>query len=252
MCKLSISIYGKSIVGNRDYQQDAFYVSKSNNMAIVCDGMGGLSGGEAASKCVVEYMEKLDIQDFFACEKNIQSKYLEVANKLNGKINLLEDNSGTRMEGGTTIVVANIFEDRLYWMSIGDSKLYIIRNGELRALTREHNYRLKLDGYLSQGYIDEKDYLRESERAEALISYLGIGKLEIIDISEQPLKLEKDDVLVMCSDGLYKAMSERQILAVVEENFFDAEMCTNELINMSQHLVKGKLDNTTVIVIKCE
>ena len=73
-----------------------------------------------------------------------------------------------------------------------------------------HNYNLKLDDMVRNGTISQEEWIRESHRGEALISFLGLGELPLIDVNTEPLVMESGDMLILCGDGLYKAwMSSR-------------------------------------------
>ena len=87
------------------------------------------------------------------------------------------------------MVAAIVEKDELYWLSVGDSKIYIIRGEEIISVCREHNYRLTLDQRLEQGQLTQEEYAAEEYRAEALISYLGMGNVSLMDVNAQPCSM---------------------------------------------------------------
>ena len=94
------------------------------------------------------------------------------------------------LEGmGTTLDICLIYNNRAFIGHVGDSRIYIIRDDEILPVNREHNYGFRLHEMLNAGTITEEEYLSEEERAEALISFLGVGKLELMDINEEPFPL---------------------------------------------------------------
>ena len=111
--------------------------------------------------------------------------------------------------------------NRLWHVSVGDSRIYLLREGELTCLTVDHNYELVLREYRAKGYISQEELAEplQDSRAQSLISYLGLGKKKIIDKNEAPLEMKEGDKIILCSDGLYKSLYESQIRAIVAEEY---------------------------------
>ena len=127
----------------------------------------------------------------------------------------------------------------LQWISVGDSKIYVIRRDDMVCVTKEHNYLMLLNKQLEEGTIDEEEYAREVKRGAALISYLGMGNVNLMDANPNPLPLEDGDIVVLCSDGLYKALSDAD----------DLEAAVQEL-QMQAQISAGRVqDNTSIVVL---
>lgn len=240
-----------SIMGTRDHQQDyAGIIGKRKGLAgIICDGMGGLKGGELASSISVnsfvsDYMEMMEgeaVQDFL----------LREADKMDELIFQLADSDGNNLKAGSTVASVIIEDLNLYWFSVGDSRIYILRNNSILQITRDHNYRMQLNELLKRGEISEERYETESSgrQAEALVSHLGMGGLKYIDRNTKPFPLEPDDVILLCSDGLYKSLDDHQIMALLTDNKVSSRVSARRLVDMAlTQAVRGQ-DNTTVIVI---
>lgn len=238
-----------SDLGSREEQQDSYYINHNADslLAVVCDGMGGLSNGQAASTIVTLKIGELfkkklideSFPDFFTASSDILDEAVNSYNK--------QFENGFR--SGTTIVAAAIHNKDLYWFSCGDSRMYIIRNGEIAQITQDHNYQTQLDNLFAQGELTEKQYINESSRGEALISYIGMGGIDYIDINSKPFKLLNNDIIILVSDGLYKALNNNTILNVVCSNL-DVVSISEELSKKARELSHGVQDNTTIIVIK--
>lgn len=247
----SIKVNGYSIIGDRLNQQDAFRFERLNSFlfAIVCDGMGGMQGGEIASNTTVEAMvdafEKQEIMKEEEIPYWIQQQ-LDNADRI---VNQLRDPKGNLLEAGTTAVVSVIFENHLYWGSVGDSRIYYIRKQKIIAVNRMHNYNLRIDEMLKNGELEPENEQTERARGEALISYVGIGGLPIIDTNMKAIQMEKGDILLLCSDGLYKSLDEQQILAIVEESGENMQIASKRLCDEAYRLATKKQDNTTVVAI---
>lgn len=253
----SIKIGSSSILGTRDYQQDSLFSNVEKNIAVgvVCDGMGGLKGGELASqKATLTFAE-----DFYSrlaegkiMESNIISFLKAEAEKMDTAVANLKDSSGDYLDAGTTAVAAVIFDNRMYWMSVGDSRIYLIRNGRIVRITRDHNVKLLIDEQIKRGEITKEEYAERAKQAEALISYLGIGNVELIDTNENglPVILEENDIIVLCSDGLYKRLSDEAIADIVWCEEPDMVRAANRLTEVVQQYTRKSQDNTSIVLMQ--
>jgi len=237
-----------SIIGMRNSQQDSVfgYKSGSQAIAIVCDGMGGLSGGEIASRVAVESLADAWFrqEDF----SDIPGFFRQQARNADEKVFLQEDGNGRRLEAGTTVVAVIVRGNEMYWLSVGDSRIYMIRGNGISPLNRDHNYRMELDARLGRGEITLEEYLSEEYQAEALISYLGMGNVTLMDINPQAFELADGDIVLLSSDGLYRSLREREILAIVKENEQDMQGAADALTAAVDG--KSRQDNTSVVILR--
>lgn len=241
-----------SILGTRKYQQDSAYycIDSDQILAVVCDGMGGLEGGERASQTAIQQMiqdfrsrpESLPMPDFLTGE----------AQRMDQAVTALRNDRGQALGAGTTLVAASFQGDQMYWVSVGDSMIYLIRGERIRPLNVEHNYRLLLKQRLDAGLISREEFERESvtPQADALISFLGMNHVQYIDSNRTPLKLEPNDIVVLCSDGIYKSLNESQVWAMVTDNDLDMTIAADRLTDMAMdRRVRGQ-DNTTAVLVR--
>lgn len=241
-----------SIIGHRDYQQDyaGLLVEADRALAVICDGMGGLRGGETASREAVRLLltdydqnPPSDQYTDFLCREAV---------KMDRLVHGLEDESGMPLRAGSTVVSVIIENGRLHWMSVGDSRIYVLRDSSMVAVTKDHNYRRELDEALKRGDISAEYYEQEisGRRAEALTNYLGMGGIRRIERNAQPFPLEDGDCILLCSDGLYKRLDEHQIKALLVDNRISTRVAAKRLVQMTMELAARGQDNTTVIVIQ--
>lgn len=241
-----------SVLGDREQQEDSFgyYMADLEGIVTVCDGMGGHEGGKLASSIAVRQM-LLSYQQSIAQLES--SKFLlDALQTANKQIASLQFPDGTPMHAGSTIVSVVVKEKSLYWVSIGDSRIYLYRNGEFIQITIDHVYRLVLDEQLKNGEIDNETYSNEISKGGALISYLGVEKLNIIDYNTEPFRLLKGDKILLTSDGLYKSLSEEEIKRIVD-NFSNIKEAVQALGAKAERNAKGRMisrDNTTIALIQ--
>ncbi len=256
--KEKILTSASQIIGTRENQQDSFFVSGNSEFSLggkvytaasVCDGMGGLSSGEVASQMAVDVI-KARFSEYFnkAGEKNIPEFLKKIAIDVNELVyNYGIENCNGKM-CGTTMTLAILENNYLYWLSVGDSRIYIIRDRQIVQITKDHNYTYILENKVNKGEMTNEEALNEANR-EALISYIGMPELDIIDLSQNPFKLEKEDIVLLCSDGLTKVMTDFEICDYVSENKEDIDELAKSLPLISFDRNTGGQDNTTVAVV---
>lgn len=242
--------------GNRQYQQDAVYVSKSKILAankktrvlgIVCDGMGGMADGGKASQTAIQMMvqgfaqiekaSSIDIPGFF--HQGIQAVDKTIYNfpKENGK------------GSGTTMVAVIAEDNKLYWASVGDSRIYIIRGGSMKQVTRDHNYWLRLQEMVAAGQMSQEEAMGKRQK-EALISFLGIGNVSLMDINTQPFEMQTGDTVMLCSDGITKTLPDEQIKKIITADIVSLEEKAKTLVRAAVTNNTHSQDNTSVAILQ--
>ena len=146
---------------------------------------------------------------------------------------------------GTTMVAAVIKEGFLYWISVGDSRIFLYRNGKLNQLTRDHIYANKLEDDLKKGLITKKEALKPKHRG-SLTSYLGLKEINKINISDEPIKLQSGDRVILSSDGLFKTLDDNEIVAELNNHPFKS---AKKLIEKTLAKNKKNQDNITLTIL---
>ncbi len=246
MIRMGIS----SIVGTRKGQEDTACgrIKGEKAIAIVCDGMGGLGHGAKASQLAAERL----LEAYFCREDclDVPAFLRDQLHLADEQVHQLRDAKGRRIRAGTTIIAVIIQNGVLYWAAAGDSKLYILRDGEILAVNREHNYQLTLDTLLAQGRITRAVYEKEAERAGALTSYLGMGGLKLIDQNRYPFELQKNDMMLLSSDGLHRSLSQEEIAQILMSGGAEVQRIAERLTAAALGGKKSGQDNTSAIVIQ--
>ena len=244
--RLSIKMGVSSIIGTRDYQQDTLFSGSSNgmNIAIVCDGMGGMASGDLASKTAT----KILAEDFYNLphDADIPEFLRREVDKMDQAVEVISDEDGG---SGTTLVAVIERDGIMYWVSVGDSRIYMIRKEQIINVNRDHNLRLKLDAELEAGKITLEEYRSKEKQAEALISYIGIGGVPLVDIGKGT-KLEENDIIILSSDGLYKRLNNSEVLDIALCDAPDMNRVAKQLTNVVMKRTQRHQDNTSVIAMQ--
>ena len=202
-------------IGRRSKQQDSFGVSelKEDNvrdkgiLAVVADGMGGLSDGEKASMATV--ISCLNYFETHSSTENASEVLVSMAENANTEVKeVLEESGGF---SGSTLIAALVKEKELFWVSIGDSHIYLYRDEELIQLNKDHNYAETLQEKVDAGEITQEEALHDPQK-NALTSYIGIAQLEQIDYNTESLALFEGDRVLLMSDGVYNTLTEEEII----------------------------------------
>lgn len=258
MSKLSMHVGVKSDVGNvKEVNQDNFLVklgSKNGSdfgLFVICDGLGGLSGGEIASKIVVKqfanwwHAELVQLLNLDIINDAIIIESLKnVINHSNRNIYELSIKNNQRM--GTTASVLFIYEDNYYVAHVGDSRIYGI-SSEVSQLTEDHTYyaMLKRNG---RGTCELTNIKKN-------VLVQCVGAKDDIYIYTATDKIKNDTFFILCSDGFCNKTSHEEMLILVDDlrdpcDSSEVQTSCNEAIESVKS--KGERDNITLILAKVE
>ncbi len=242
-----VKAYAKTDIGkSRDINQDSYYITEDQfsdiQLFILADGMGGCNAGEIASKmainCAKSYIEN-NIQDTPKDKDSLIQligSSMEYANMVVYEKSLeIKEYEGM----GTTLEVCLIYGARAYIGHVGDSRIYRIRKDLIRKLTQDHSYVQKL---VQEGTIT-KEEAETHPKKNMLMKALGCNAFVEPDVMVRGF--QKEDTLVMCSDGLTNMVKLQDIFDLVKKNF---ETAPKELVELANQ--NGGLDNITIITIK--
>ena len=200
--------------GARPYQEDSFGFSSIEKsgvtsrglLAVLADGMGGLKNGKAvSSNAVTSLISWFNSENVF-CNSGEELK--NVVSAINKRICDVYCSDG-KVSSGTTIVAALVKDGFLHWLCIGDSRLYLKRDNKLYQVNEDHDY---LNQLLSD-VIDETLTANEAfadKKKDCLVGCIGNRELESFDYSKRGFRLKDGDILVLCSDGVYNALTQSE------------------------------------------
>lgn len=237
--------------GRRPYQEDScgysdlsndYVLSSKGILAVLADGMGGLANGKEVSGTVVSQMLEYFNSPGTICFGG--EHLLTQARIINDSIcrRFCPDGS---IKAGSTLVCAMINNGFLNWLCIGDSRLYLRRNGMLFQVNEDHDYLNRLLGDAMNGEISVREAFDDPQK-DVLVSCFGNSELPAADYSPTGVPLENGDVIVLCSDGIYNAIPTELMNQLLESNPQSAAQNIESAV-LNQGFETQ--DNLTVIVI---
>lgn len=176
------------------------------NLLVVADGMGGHKAGDFASKYTVEMLEE---ELKHTLKDNPEDIFRDAVRKANHKL-IEAAGKDIKLEGmGTTLVAATVIDHTLYFINVGDSRLYLI-NQEIRQLSRDHSL---VEEMLRLGGINEEEAKHHPDKN---IITRAIGAKENVEVDFFEYHLKKGDVILMCTDGLCNMVEDEEIFGVIK------------------------------------
>lgn len=242
--------------GGRDYQEDAivtdFPFGADSGVVVLADGMGGHAAGDVASKIVVtEVFSELKFEsaNFADFEGEIPRFLTEAAANANGYVREhVQAHPETRGMGATLVSVV-LVENRMYWMSIGDSPLYHYRNGTMKQLNEDHSMAPQIDFMVQQGLLDEAAGKNHPDR-NCLTSVILGDRVTKSDCPKVPFELQVGDIVVVSSDGL-QYLEDAKIQKILHRyRRKKAAEIAGYLLEAIEALADPDQDNCTFSVIK--
>ncbi|MCV2874347.1 protein phosphatase 2C domain-containing protein [Defluviimonas sp. WL0050] len=242
--------------GGRDYQEDAivtdFPTGTDIGVAVLADGMGGHAAGDVASKIVVtEVFSELKFEsaNFAEFEAEVPNYLTAAASSANACVrDYVMENPKVRGMGATLVALVMV-ENRMYWMSIGDSPLYHLRSGKLRQLNEDHSMAPQIDMMVKSGMMDAETGKNHPDR-NCLTSVILGDRVARSDCPKTPFKLEVGDIVVVSSDGL-QYLEEPKIERILQKyrRRKSAEIAEHLLAAIND-LADPEQDNVSFAVIK--
>lgn len=238
MKSFSITDIGRKRAVNQDY----VYKSDSSvgilqNLYIVADGMGGHKAGDFASKYTVEVI----CQELEYSENDSPQAILENAVQIANTKVLSESEKDEHLKGmGTTVVAATVLDDMLYFVNVGDSRLYLINEG-IQQLSKDHSL---VEEMVRLGGIKPEEARNHPDK-NVITRAIGGKKMVEIDFFEQ--KLKKDDIILMCTDGLSNMVDDDELFEIVKGARDVIEAAGNLVAAANRH---GGNDNIGIVLFE--
>ena len=236
--------FGLTDIGQaRKKNQDYYYISEDGCINILADGMGGYAGGEVASR-LATLTAKQYIEEHF--DKNKEYEKQEILDIIKNAMEYANSEVHKKAQEdkelelmGTTLEICLVYKDKMFIGHVGDSRVYRLRQGIIRKLTKDDSYVQKLveDGTIT------KEEAKNHPKKNMLVKALGCET--DLEVNVFYKKFLEDDIVLICSDGLTNMVSEEQIYNIISNNINQAPKNLVDEANKN-----GGLDNITLIVIK--
>lgn len=238
MKAFSITNIGMRRKVNQDYVYcNDVQIGSLPNLFMVADGMGGHKAGEFASKCCVESIVE-NVKN--STLKSPVSILEEAIAKANSTVLEISSNNKEYEGMGTTVVVATIVNKVLHVANIGDSRLYLIRDG-VTQITEDHSL---VESMVKQGQIMPED-AKHHPNKNIITRALGTNHEVKADFFE--VELQDGDVIMLCSDGLSNMVEDKEIEKIIKENS-DVKVSSLSLIDQANQ--NGGIDNIAVVMVQ--
>jgi len=215
----------------RKVNEDAFHAGRS--LLAVADGLGGYAAGEVASSLAIETLAGW--QDWDDPQKALLYAFQKANHTVWQRATTDEKCAGM----GTTLTAAYIKSGMLFVAHVGDSRLYLCRNGRLESLTEDHSI---VNELIKGGDLTEAEAQFHPQR-NILTRALGMGPEVPVDCYR--IDLQAGDRLLLCTDGLYNMVAENRIQTMLLSKATAKQIAVNLTAAAN---VEGGLDNITVIV----
>lgn len=203
----------------------------------VCDGMGGNEDGELAAYLTVSSLNKINFSD----KKNFSVMIKTFLNDINIKCR----EAAKQTRASCTIAMVCVIKKYIVIINAGDSRIYLWRKNKLSCISEEHTYARFL---YSKAMIDENS-IESHPQKNMLLQYIGMPEnYEFQPYISKPLKMRKEDVFLICSDGLTDMVDDIEISRILAGQYPPSDICKSLV---SSALSNGGLDNVTVMAVKC-
>jgi len=247
-----IEIVGQSHTGlKRSHNEDCIGTDLTAGLVALADGMGGYKAGEVASALaintlVVDITDRLaaidhqgdDLQEFTP-ESLLAREIVEKSNDIIYQTALAQP----QYKGmGTTLVMALFYDNRVTVAHVGDSRMYRFRGSTLEQITVDHTLMQEL---IERGFYTREE-ARNSMNKNLVTRALGIDPEVQVDIQEDLVL--KNDIFLLCSDGLNDMVEDEEIRLTIKENADNLEEAAKKLIQQAND--NGGNDNVSVILVK--
>lgn len=240
-----IQVAGLHNIGARPYQEDSLGVSVLGDgvLAVVADGMGGLSNGDRVSQKIVHTM--------LGYGKTLRPGQMDgileaMVNGVSQEVNQMLGPDGLYKSGSTLLSVL-VRGERFHWATVGDSRIYYYHNRKLTQLNQEHNVG---QGMLLKATCGEISFeeAKSTPKKGRVTSFIGMGDLKYMEKSCRAIPLEKGDRILLMTDGVFNALPDQTILAVLN-NIPDIQAAAAEMEALVVRAGNPKQDNFTAIIL---
>jgi protein phosphatase len=241
--KLNKHYFGQRIQGDRSYQEDDFGFDSSHRddfLMILADGMGGYEGGALASERTIQAF----MDSYYVSSGDTTQRLKFSLKKANNQL-ALEKQSDTALENmGCTLVAVAISSTSIEWISVGDSPLWLLREGRLYRLNADHSMKPELQKQVDAGELTVEQMKTHPDRNMLRSALMG-NDIELIDQATKVLN--PGDKILLASDGIL-SLTPTEIKDSLTQ-FSNAKQAVSDLLGIVERKARVGQDNTTALVV---
>lgn len=244
--KPQLFAFGLSDIGKkRLHNEDGYTLLRDLNLFMVADGMGGHAAGETASKLALRTVQQSlrkherEIFNFHSPQGKIADLLVNSLRQACHCVHLAGSNESSLRGMGTTLTAVLVHAQHAHMAHVGDSRLYLFRAGVLQQLSEDHSL---VHEQVKLGFMTEEQ--ASNSRLKNIITR-SIGYLDDVDVDYACIALQKNDILLLCSDGLSNLVTNAAIAQILLA--YPVAFVPQQLIKLAN--ANGGDDNITVIVV---
>ncbi|GHT91383.1 hypothetical protein FACS1894140_1900 [Spirochaetia bacterium] len=228
----------------RKANEDSMDVFDAANMKVfvVCDGMGGHVGGQVASQTAIAAIKQFMLNHVFTDPREAINNAIIAAN--DAIIQKTQAQPELNGMGSTCVMLIVTSDGKVYYGHIGDSRIYIVANHQIRQLTKDHSY---VQTLVDAGEIS-KDQAESHPRKNEITNALGLPDMQPPTLCNEPIEPEAGNCFVLCSDGLSGMVDDQHIERLVSKHDINIQQRANKLVQMANEA--GGKDNITVELVE--
>ncbi len=250
MSRYKYTVRKAQLLGARDRQEDTISVSPNGVYAqrgllmVLADGMGGMANGHLFSRLVAESMQEafLEIDPAESMQKTLMYCFDSAQKKAAAM------NEDAEEQGGSTLIAVLIRGKKCAFLSVGDSRLALIRNNGLIWLNRLQVMGTRLDDNVALGYLRKED-VQGSALRDALITFVGSSAAVLPDACTEPFTLVKGDRIALMSDGITGTLDEEELLSLLMAK---KDIAAEGVVHAVETKNKTEQDNGSIIMAVVE
>ncbi len=240
-------VKGDQIIGARTRQEDSFRIEQldttAQHLMVITDGMGGHAGGAQASRIVADSF----VDAWLGGEGTTVDRLHDALFYANDQVARAIEDDPELVDMGTTLLACVLDGSELSWVSVGDSILWVYRDGKLLRINDDHSMAPVIDGLVEIGRMTPEEAASDPRRNQ-LRSVVTGEDIPLIDISKTPLVLEDADILLLATDGIL-TLGEDEIISVLRDSRpAGPEACAGAIFAAIESHAEPQQDNTTLIV----
>lgn len=238
-------MFGCMTIGSRQVQEDCFFLNDSKNgtLLALADGMGEPFGGKIASRTAIDVVS--DMFDSYNPLDNPNYFFRKSYNTVNREI-LKELQNG--INGKTSLTTAIIYQNRLYYATVGNVKLAIYRKGDLVEISTGHT----IDSLAKEKFVTGKITRQEAVgllENQRLYNFLGADGFKDLEIFDKPVDLIDEDIVTLMTDGIYELLTFKELEESLNKKISTEQMALEIIEKVNQNKTENK-DNASIVLLK--